>query len=111
QCRPEQLLPLTKLLQPWAAEIVTQFQGVVTDQQQPGTRRLHAACFLAAWSDSATEAGKAWADPPISDFVVSELLGVAAQSPADIPDYEVVLHAASAAWVPRLVEVICSTRA
>ncbi len=111
ECRPEQLLPLTKLLQPWAAEIVIQFEGVLTDQQQRGTRRLHAACFLAAWSKAVAGAGKPWADPSSPEFVVSELLGVAAQSPADIPDYEVVLHAAAAAWVPRLVEVICSTPA
>ncbi|MFM7833179.1 MAG: hypothetical protein ACKPJD_15420, partial [Planctomycetaceae bacterium] len=88
QCRPEQLLPLTKLLQPWAAQLQPDLQQVLQSPQQPAGSRLHAACLLAAWEPADGEK-TAWAQPATAPFVAAQL---AAQNPVFVGAYQEVLR-------------------
>ncbi len=88
ECRPEQLLPLTKLLQPWAATLQPELRQITQDQQQPATARLHAACLLAAW-EPVDGAETAWSQPATAEFVAAQL---AAQNPVFVGAYQEVLR-------------------
>ncbi|MEY3173077.1 MAG: hypothetical protein RLZZ436_990, partial [Planctomycetota bacterium] len=98
ECRPEQLLPLTKLLQPWAAQLLPELQQVLQSEQQPAGSRLHAACLLAAWE--ATDGEKtAWAQPATASFVAAQL---AAQNPVFVGAYQEVLRPQASRLTPPL---------
>ncbi len=90
-CRPEQLLPLTTLLQPWAPQLQQELRQLL---QQPNTqsvtRRLHAACLLAAWeSGDGGNADTAWSQPETATFVAQQL---AATNPVFVAAYQEVLR-------------------
>ncbi|MFM8474982.1 MAG: protein kinase domain-containing protein, partial [Planctomycetaceae bacterium] len=90
-CRPEQLQPLTTLLQPWAPQLQPELRQVL---QQPSaqsvTRRLHAACLLAAWEPGdGGNADTAWSQPETATFVAQQL---AATNPVFVGAYQEVLR-------------------
>ncbi|MFN9294385.1 MAG: hypothetical protein ACK6EB_40400, partial [Planctomyces sp.] len=45
QAAPEQLLPLTQLLQPWADQLAGEWRAIAGNVEEP-VKRLHAACLL-----------------------------------------------------------------
>jgi hypothetical protein len=90
ECRPEQLLPLTKLLQPWAKQLGPKLRAVLQDDRQPAILRLHSACLLAAWEPGEGEGeDMVWSNPETTVFTAEQL---AATNPLLIGAYQEVLR-------------------
>jgi hypothetical protein len=88
--RPEQLQPLTTLLQPWAPQLQPKLRQVLQEHTQSVTRRLHSACLLAAWEPGdGGNADTAWSQPETATFVAEQL---AATNPVFIGAYQEVLR-------------------
>jgi hypothetical protein len=88
QCRPEQLLPLVPLLQPWAGQLAPDLATTLQNTTETPGKRLHAACLLAGWEGTTNE-GTAWADPKTADFVAAQLVQ---QNPVFVGQYQEVLR-------------------
>jgi formylglycine-generating enzyme required for sulfatase activity len=90
QCRPEQLLPLTELLQPWSAQLQPELRAVLQNNSESATRRLHAACLLGTWEAAGGRAESgSWSNPETADFVAAQL---AEHNPVFVDSYQEVFR-------------------